>query len=226
MLVTADDLVGSIGGSELEYLAIAQARALLTARGPAQEQDLAPTDVHTDTVCASSIRVFYEPFYPANFSIVVVGAGHVGRALIAAMSPLPCDILWLETRPGLLPDTTPANVHTLLAENDLEAQLHSAPAGSYYLLSSHSHQQDFICAAILLEQNNFSFLGMIGSQRKRQQFEAFAATRNLASERIDQDLICPIGLAGISGREPSVIALSVAAQIMQRRQTLEEGNCT
>jgi len=144
------------------------------------------------------------------------GAGHVGRALVAVLRDLPFDIHWVDSRADAFPSGVPDNVTPRHAE-DPAAVAAEAPAGAWYLVLTHSHEQDFeICRAVLA-RDDIGFLGLIGSRPKSVRFAQRLHRAGIPVERIDA-MTCPIGIAGIRSKLPAAIAVSVAAQLLQLRE--------
>ncbi|MFO1352782.1 MAG: xanthine dehydrogenase accessory protein XdhC [Gammaproteobacteria bacterium] len=214
LVLSADATAGSVGGGDLEYQATQIARRLLTEGGKPQIHRLLPVS-HQNQHCGSPATLLFEPFPRNDFNIVLFGAGHVGQALVHVLSPLPCRIAWIDARPALFPKSLPANVYASISETP-EPFVGAAEPGSCYLIMTPSHDQDYRIGAAILERGDFTYLGMIGSATKRRQFEAFALARGIAPGRL-AELHCPMGMAGISGRQPAVIAIAIAAEILQTR---------
>jgi xanthine dehydrogenase accessory factor len=212
MLVTETDLVGSIGGSRLEFEATRFARGLLVGSETATTHFFAD---HGDdnNHYNSKVTLLFEPFRANDFNIVLFGAGHVGRALIHVLAALTCRITWVDDRAGIFPDHLPATVHPLLNETP-EAEVEKARSGSFFLLMSHSHEQDYRIGEAILKRNDFRYFGMIGSAHKRQQFERRVLDLGISQDTLNERLICPMGLDGITGRQPAEIAIAIAAQIL------------
>jgi xanthine dehydrogenase accessory factor len=154
---------------------------------------------------------------PTLARLFLFGAGHVGAAIVRAMSPLPCTITWVDQREQLFAsaclDGVPANV-TIEATDTPEAVVHEAPTGASYLVATHSHALDYQLSEHILRRGDAGWFGLIGSRTKRIQFERRLAQRGLSPERL-ASMVCPIGLPGIAGKEPPVIAIAVAAQLLQ-----------
>lgn len=146
--------------------------------------------------------------------VMLFGAGHVGAALVAALAPLPCTVTWIDERADLFPTGLPDNVQVEAtdAPEDLVA---SAPNDASYLVMTHSHALDQRLCEAILARRRVGWFGLIGSHTKRAQFEHRLRTRGFDGARIDA-MVCPIGLPGISGKEPAVIAAAVAAQLLLR----------
>ena len=144
--------------------------------------------------------------------LVLFGAGHVGTALVHALAPLPCTITWVDEREDMFPATVPANV-SIEATDTPEAVVAEAPAGASYLVMTHSHALDQRLAEAILSRSGVGWFGLIGSHTKRVQFERRLLARGIDKARIDA-MACPIGMPGITGKAPAVIAASVCAQLL------------
>ncbi len=144
--------------------------------------------------------------------LVIFGAGHVGRALTLALAPLPFRITWVDGRQGAFPPHVPANAATLKSANP-PAEIARAAPGSFVLVLTHDHALDLAITAAALGRPDLPFVGLIGSATKRARFERRLRELGLDETRI-ASLNCPIGLPGIHGKEPAVIAASVTAQLL------------
>jgi xanthine dehydrogenase accessory factor len=159
---------------------------------------------------------FVERVAAQDFRVVVFGNGHVGRALVQILGALPCRVIWVDERETDFPAAVPPNV-TVVATDAPEAEVREAMPGSMFLVMTHSHALDFDLVAAILARDDFAYAGMIGSKAKRAQLERRLAARGFAEKAIAR-VTCPIGSAGPRGREPGVIALAVAAEIVQARE--------
>jgi len=145
--------------------------------------------------------------------LMLFGAGHVGAAIVRALADLPCRVTWIDEREDLFPADIPANV-TIEATDTPEALVENAPQGTTFLVMTHSHALDLsLTHAILSRPGANDWFGLIGSDTKRRQFEHRLRERGVDSARIDA-MVCPVGLPGIEGKAPAVIAASVAAQLL------------
>jgi xanthine dehydrogenase accessory factor len=155
-----------------------------------------------------------ERMAPDATPLWLFGAGHVGRAVVRALEPLPFAVTWVDGRLDMFPADVPAGVRTLaLAMPDLIVD--EAPPGAFWLVMTHSHGLDFdICEAVL-RRGDAGYLGLIGSKTKRAALVARLRRHGLGDEAIGR-LTCPIGLGGIAGKDPGVIAASVAADLLLR----------
>ena len=91
--------------------------------------------------------------------------------------------------------------------------MRSAPADACYLVLTHSHDLDMAITQAILQRGDFAFFGLIGSKTKRERFRHRLQQRGLADAQIDR-MVCPIGMPGIEGKEPEVIAVAVVAQLL------------
>ena len=150
-----------------------------------------------------------------DFSIVLFGAGHVGRAVVRALADIDCRIQWIDTREDAFPEAPPEHVACVVTDTP-EAEVAAAPAGAYFLVMTHNHALDETLAAHILARNDFAYFGMIGSAAKRRQFEKRLEARGTPRSRLAA-MTCPIGIDGIAGKEPAVIAIAVAAEMLRVR---------
>ena len=159
-------------------------------------------------------QTWREPLAAAPTPVALFGAGHVGRALVLALAPLPFAVRWIDSRDGAFPQHVPANAAPVLS-SDPAAEVGSLPADSLVVVMTHEHPLDLAITAAALRRD-FPFVGLIGSESKRARFEKRFREVGIAQARIDA-LACPIGLPGIAGKEPAIIAASVVAQLLQLR---------
>ena len=145
--------------------------------------------------------------------VMLFGAGHVGAAVVRLLADLPCRVTWVDEREDLFPPVLPANV--VAEATDLpEAVVREAPAGTSFLVMTHNHALDQrLTEAILRRPAHQDWFGLIGSDTKRKQFEHRLRDRGISRARLD-DMVCPIGVPGIKGKEPAVIAVAVVAQLL------------
>jgi xanthine dehydrogenase accessory factor len=154
--------------------------------------------------------------------LILFGAGHVGRALVLALAPLPFRVTWIDPRPDAFPAHVPGNATTRRADNPVPA-LADAPHGAFVLVMTHSHQLDLAVVAAALADDRFPYVGLIGSRSKRARFEKRLAASGIALSRI-ADLVCPIGVDGIAGKAPAVIAAATVAELIMRDEALRAGS--
>jgi len=198
LIVTADEIFGAEGDEE-NAAVVARARRLL-AEDPATTREM---------------QEFYEPIVAPDLNIAVFGAGHVGTAVVNALSDLDCNIRWIDSRPKMFRQV-PANVRAIDAP-DPALEVLAMPANSFYLVMTHSHAVDFDICDRILRRRDARYCGLIGSLSKRRRFEKRYRQQGMSQALIGQ-LICPIGVNGISGKKPAEIAVAVAAEILKVRE--------
>jgi len=161
---------------------------------------------------ADGRRWLADAVFAPRAHLMLFGAGHVGAAIVRALAELPCRVTWVDERDDMFPAAIPANV-TVDATDTPEALVVQAAPGASFLVMTHSHALDLRLSIAILSRADQPWFGLIGSDTKRRQFEHRLRERGIASARIGA-MVCPIGLAGIAGKAPAVIAASVAAQLL------------
>lgn len=153
-----------------------------------------------------------EPVTHPRRSIWVWGAGHVGRAIVSVLAPLPeLEVVWVDTAVERFPTDIPTNVRTLIAENPASLVI-LAPVHAEHLVLTFSHALDLeLCHAVLSQ--SYARLGLIGSATKRARFRSRLRALGHTSAQIDR-MECPIGDPAL-GKHPQAIALGVAAAILK-----------
>ena len=224
MAVTADSQTGTIGGGRLEFEAINQARKLLAdpmtssltqkyALGPLLEQCCGGSVVLELTKMPVQVALAEINEKGPPTKLYMFGAGHVGRAVASALAPLGFDTLWVDSRLGEFPEEIPPGC-TMNVCDDPVAVIDGAKPGSMFLVFTHSHQLDYEITAAVLARGDAAYCGLIGSATKRARFEKRLLDENGIDESRLASLTCPIGVPGIRGKEPQVIAASAVAQLL------------
>jgi xanthine dehydrogenase accessory factor len=156
---------------------------------------------------------FVEPLERRMVPLHIYGAGHVGRALVRVLADLPFRVTWADTAASRFPNPVPPHACAQAAP-DLPAVAAAAPADAFHVVMTYSHALDLAICHAVLRRGQFGHLGLIGSATKRARF-----TKRLADLGISPPLLarltCPIGLPGIGGKEPGMIAVSVAAKLLE-----------
>ena len=176
-------------------------RLLATARG----QGVAPEPQLIDDWMV-------EPVHAPTRQLWIWGAGHVGRALVDVLSPLPdIAITWVDTAPDRFPASIPAGVSVVPAASPAGLVRH-APAQAEHLVLTYSHNLDLeLCNRLLT--HGFHFAGLIGSATKWARFRSRLAALGHSPAQIAR-ITCPIGDPSL-GKHPQMIAVGVAAQILR-----------
>ena len=228
MAVFAQDAVGTIGGGHLEFQAMAQARQRLAGASgePTVRYALGPS---LGQCCGGDVQLQFEPvsaadaaqlavrLQPQRTPVALFGGGHVGHALVQVLMHLPLHITWVDSRDEVFPTGLPA--HVVCEHSDpVQAAVSALRPGSRVLIMSFSHAEDLdVVAACLLrqrQQQDLPFIGLIGSRTKWATFGHRLTARGFTPQELAL-VTCPIGIAGVNGKEPEVIAVAVAAQILQ-----------
>ncbi|HEY5761015.1 MAG TPA: xanthine dehydrogenase accessory protein XdhC [Steroidobacter sp.] len=146
-------------------------------------------------------------------SIWLYGAGHVGQAVARVLAALPIQLTWIDSRAEMLPLELAPPVQMKLA-NDPVVTVADAPPGTRFVVMTHSHVLDYQLCKAVLDRGNQAWLGLIGSTSKSVRFRSRLLDDGISQDRV-ASLICPIGVDGIESKLPAVIAVSVAAQLLQ-----------
>ena len=164
---------------------------------------------------------FVDPVPPVDFNIVLFGAGHVGTALAGVLATLPCEITWVDSLADRFPETLPGNVRARTVRLP-EAVVDECPPDAFYLVMTHSHPIDLAVCERVLQRGDFAYCGLIGSKSKRVNFEKRWRAKGITQAALNR-LTCPIGVEGITGKRPEVIAVSVAAEVLRVWEAVKKG---
>lgn len=209
LIVTETGYCGDGNGIEPTADLLALARRALRSQEPAHHAQLRLAG-------NAELPVLIEPVRPADFRVIVFGAGHVGVACVNILSTLDAQIDVVDSRPGFVRGGFADNVHEIETSAPA-AVVDSAQAGCFYLVMTHDHGLDFEICERILRRGDFAFCGLIGSRTKRRRFEKRLRVLGL-SETAIASLTCPIGSRGIAGKKPTEIAVSVAAQLLELKE--------
>ncbi|WP_330221185.1 xanthine dehydrogenase accessory protein XdhC [Cognatishimia activa] len=156
-----------------------------------------------------------EPIHQAPRKLWVWGAGHVGRAIVDVLAPLPVfSITWIDTHKDRFPAKIADGVDWVAATvpNDL---VNHAPPNSEHLILTFSHSLDLSLCHALLHQG-YSEIGLIGSKTKWARFQKRLSELGHSPDQISQ-ITCPIGDPSL-GKHPQEIAIGVAAKLLNKQQ--------
>ncbi len=240
MAVFDQEVVGTIGGGHLEWDAMRRARALLARHAVepvVQSVTLGPS---LGQCCGGAVTLGYEPvdarhadalerrLSAAHTPVALFGGGHVGRAIVQALAPLPFALTWIDSRDEVFPEPLPFGVQ---AEHSapVQAAVAGLASGSHVLVMSFSHAEDLDIVAACLDRvrarHDLGFIGLIGSRTKWATFRHRLAERGFDDALLAR-VTCPIGVPGIMGKEPAVIAAAVAAQLLLVQSGVSAGSST
>jgi xanthine dehydrogenase accessory factor len=177
--------------------------------------DEAPAD-NSPRIPIPEVRRLSELMRPAKPRLVIFGAGHIGQAVARAFAPLPFDLAWLASREDLRPEAGGTRAE-VLSEDELAACIEAAPPGALFAIFTHSHDLDYRLTRAVLARGHFGYLGLIGSATKRVRFERRLRDDGLGDADLAR-LTCPIGIPSLKSKAPAVIAVGLAAELLQLTQ--------
>lgn len=229
-------IIGTIGGGALEFAVFNEAIRLMSEKGCDRRERDWPLGPDLGQCCGGRVRTLTEIFRDKDrpvliqrsgheivadrTSVMLFGAGHVGRAIVLALAPLPFNVQWVDSRPDAFPPLIVQTARTIISESPAE-EVRQAREGSFALIMTHSHAMDYEIVEEAIKKSSLAYVGLIGSETKRKRFESRLRAAGLGGHDIAR-LHCPIGIAGISGKEPSIIAASVAADLLIRQEGLRK----
>ncbi len=224
MVVSREYSWGSVGGGNLEATAIVRAREMISSGASAPEVCELKLNPHERTehgrqCCGGVVRLLLEPL-AVRPVVALFGVGHVGYELARILSRLPIQLLLVDSRAEQLDRVRLADVidgtaevsifHTVLGEQVLE----QLPRGAHVVIMTHDHAEDYaLCDAALRLNQPLGGIGLIGSAVKWTRFQAQLAEAGHSPAAIAR-ITCPIGQPGITGKDPAVIAVAVAAALL------------
>ncbi len=229
MAVWADGLTGTIGGGRLEYQATQEARDLLAGRPELAGMRSYPLGPGLGQCCGGVVFLGFQRITAADVAplrseltehlspVALFGGGHVGAALARLLATLPFAVRWIDSRDGVFPAALPAQIECEHSEPVQDAVAQLVP-GARVLIKSFSHAEDLdiviACLKRLRARADLPYVGLIGSKTKWATFRHRLEARGFTAGEMAR-VTCPIGVPGIAGKEPEVIAVAVAAQLLR-----------
>lgn len=217
-VVTAGGMdCGNLGGGKVEARAVDHALAMLAGDDPCGQvtwnlqRDIGMT-------CGGEMSFLFEKVSSTPpWHIVIFGAGHVSQALVPVLATLACRIDVIDTREDWLARFSHRDNVTLHRVGSFESGVDQVKPGSFVLSITRGHSTDRpVLLEILRRFSALPFLGVIGSASKRS-----VLIRELRDDGVDGNLlekiICPVGMP-IGGNDPAEIAISIAAQLLEKRK--------
>ncbi len=227
MLVSPTALFLTIGGGQLEYMAIDHARGMMRDGKEADGISI-PLGPEIGQCCGGRVGLGFHRLDEALIEdlvreldqqfaeqphVYLFGAGHVGSALARTLTLLPVRTVLVDTRADEL-EHAPVEVETCLTAVP-ESIVREAPPGSAFVVLTHDHSLDFLIVSEALGRADAAYVGMIGSKSKRATFKSWYLKQDGGSEPVFDRLICPIGKGDLKDKRPAVIASLVAAEIIE-----------
>lgn len=226
MLVAHQAIFGTIGGGQLEFMAIARARDMLEAADAHAAMDV-PLGPEIGQCCGGRVAIALDTLdedgrnailtrmeieEAARPHVYLFGGGHVGHALAESLALLPVAVHLVETRAEAI-EGLPASTHAILTAVP-ETVVADARPGSAFIVLTHDHALDFLIVSAALSRTDTSYVGMIGSKTKRATFRSWYQREAGGTAENEARLICPIG-GSLPDKRPAVIAALVAAELLQ-----------
>jgi xanthine dehydrogenase accessory factor len=232
LVVGQSETWGSIGGGNVEAVAIDRAREMIAAAKPEPElMDFAlndkVTNQHGVQCCGGTVQVLFEPL-PVVQAVAIFGVGHVGLELARILARQDLDLHLVDSRSDILTEErlevladAVAQVHVhhtpLLPEEVLE----QLPRGTHVLIMTHDHAEDAALCDAALRTDHLGSVGLIGSAAKWARFRRRLSTEGGHDDAVIDRIKTPIGLPDITGKKPATIAVSVAADLLRAFETAE-----
>ncbi|MBN8534064.1 MAG: xanthine dehydrogenase accessory protein XdhC [Rhizobiales bacterium] len=229
MVVRADGrFAGTIGGGALEWQALGEAQKFLHREDAAFLEKTIVLGPDLGQCCGGRVQLRYERLLASDrrrlpslvqqsnrMPVLMFGAGHVGRALVLTLAPLPFDVRWVDPRRSEFPSVFPDNVTPVSPSDPLEEVNRAAPETAV-LIFTHSHALDLALCGAALKRDDLASVGVIGSKTKRARFVSQLQKGGLSADQITR-LTCPIGLPDLGSKEPAAIAAGIAVQLLRER---------
>jgi xanthine dehydrogenase accessory factor len=228
MVVTPSSIIGTLGGGNVEFQAIGYARQFKLGDASTKRFALGPSlgqccggvmDLSFEAITESQLNALQAKLDMACQPIALFGGGHVGRAITSLLASLPYRVTWIDSRDEIFPANTNTRI-TCEHSDPVQSAVVDLASGSQVLIMSFSHAEDLEivqqCLKRNRDRNDLPFIGLIGSKTKWATFQNRLRERGFSDAELAQ-ITCPIGIEGITGKEPEVIAVAVAAQLLQIR---------
>ncbi|MDB9937571.1 XdhC family protein [Candidatus Thioglobus sp.] len=173
-----------------------------------------PTIVQFENQSGALTEVCFEKVLTSEVQpVVIFGAGHISRALMPILINLPIKIYWVDDRAEQFDKYQGDTSQIDIICDDFVQSIPDLPDSSYCLVITYSHQIDFEICEKMITQNNFSYLGMIGSEIKGKKFRDRFHQKNFSEEVINK-FICPIGDKQKFLKSPAAIAVTIAMDLI------------
>jgi xanthine dehydrogenase accessory factor len=236
MVVSATGAWGSIGGGNLEAVSIERARAQLADPAATPElmtcelSERAPSE-HGAQCCGGVVTILIEPLRPVP-AVAIFGVGHVGSELARILARHDIELHLIDTRPDMLSESrlsvlrdAVATLHVHKVPVLPETVFGELPPGTHVLIMTHDHAEDVALCDAALRREDLGSIGLIGSSGKWARFRRRLAAEGGHDAQTIARIKTPIGLPDIHGKEPTTIAVSVAADLLRAFEREAEPEC-
>lgn len=217
MLVYPDgSTLGTVGGGELENrVIIAALEAIEDGQPRILEYSMTDPGRGDPGVCGGRVEVFVEPIRPTPV-LVVIGAGHVGRAVAHLADWLGFRIIVNDDRPEFCtPEAIPEAEKFYPVPMEQLPQEMEITSWTYLVLTTRSVDLDVSGLPRLLD-TPAPYVGLIGSRRRWATARAKLAEAGVPEAQIER-VRSPIGLE-LNAETPEEIAVSIIAEIIMLRR--------
>jgi len=231
MVVTKSELSGSVGGGNLEQMCVVRARQMLEHGQPKTELLTVPLTLKNSgqygvQCCGGEVTLTLELLNFSKTQVAVFGAGHVGLALARVLSTLPIEILLVDSREDLKAPLLEPNSKATLEfiqkpfPEYPEQVVRQLKPGSSAVILTHDHAEDLAILEQCLRRPDLNYIGLIGSSVKWIHFREQLKSAGFLDSDLER-VTTPIGVPGVRGKTPEVIAIAVAAQLLEKLELLE-----
>lgn len=227
MLISKEDIFGTIGGGNLEYLVINKSKELLKNKIKKSEILSIPLGPGIGQCCGGYVQIKLTHHsngkkglenFKKNDNLFIFGAGHIGQALSLKSLNLNFNVHLIDTRKNFLYMNEYEEIDYIFVKEPWQL-IKNLPLNAYYVVLTHSHDYDFKIINEILIHNSSKFIGLIGSKTKKNRF-----SNRLKENGHTQNLIdlveCPVGLNIKHTKEPNEIAISIIAKLIDYRNDL------
>jgi xanthine dehydrogenase accessory factor len=217
MLVYPDGtIVGTVGGGEMESRVIREAvQAIQDGKPRNLEYQMNDPKRGDPGVCGGQVEIFVEPMQPKP-TLVVIGSGHVGKAVAYLAHWLGFYVVVNDDRPGFCtPEAVPGGDQYIPVPIDqLPGKLEITP-WTYLVLTTRGSNEDVKGLPGLID-TPAAYIGVIGSQRRWTIARKQLVEKGIPAEKLAR-VRSPIGLE-LNAETPEEIAVSILAEIIMLRQ--------
>ncbi len=233
MVVTSSGLSGSVGGGNLEQMCVVKARQMLEHGKPKTELLTVPLTLKNSgqygvQCCGGEVTLTLELLDFSKPQVAIFGAGHVGLALARVLSTLPIEIVMVDSRTDIffphLPSDPNSKATLTLIQKPFpeypELVVNDLKPGSSVVILTHDHAEDLAILEQCLRRPDLKYLGLIGSSVKWIHFQEQLKSVGFKDAALVR-VTTPIGVPGVRGKTPEVIAIAVAAQLLEKMELLE-----
>lgn len=217
---------GTVGGGELEYLAIEKAKEIMNTKNHCMQSydftgKIATEEViSTDMICGGLVTLYFE-YIPTNPRIYILGAGHVGKCLADALVNLDYKTIVIDDREDIAEDINKGH-EVVVGDYAEELKNLNIPKDSYIVITGYTHEVDYkILKAVYEKDCKPKYIGMLSSKTKGSIM--INKLKKELNKELDLSMLhAPIGL-DIGGDKPEEIAISILSEIQAIRYN-KEGN--